>query len=51
VPIKGYASYKPVTNTAAISNGLKQPVTDRALISNELYKPVTDRFDIFNGFF
>jgi hypothetical protein len=43
--------FKPVTNTAAISNGLKQPVTDRALISNGLYKPVTDRFNICNGLF
>jgi hypothetical protein len=40
-----------VTNTAAISNKLKQPVTDRELIGNGLYKPVTNRFDIFNGLF
>jgi hypothetical protein len=46
VAIKGDES---VTNTAAISNGLKLPITDRALIGNGLYKPVTDRFNICNG--
>jgi hypothetical protein len=38
-----------VTNTEAISNGLKQPVTDRELIGNGLYKPITNRFNICNG--
>jgi hypothetical protein len=39
----------PVTDTATISNGLKEPVTDTALIGNEFYEPVTNRFNFCNG--
>jgi hypothetical protein len=40
---------KPVTNTAVISNGLKEPVIDRASIGNVFYELVTDRFNFCNG--